>query len=88
MTKTFPKPEIHLLHEFPDATSAAAAQADASMTLAALLSSTDRLLLAFSGAAKREVFKSTSRQPCSDLPVSLLLDAAKTRGKLDVYWHP
>lgn len=58
-----------------------------SMTLAALLAA-DRLVLAFSGAAKREMFERASRQPRADLPISLLLDAAKTRGRLDVYWHP
>ncbi|MEO8248064.1 MAG: 6-phosphogluconolactonase [Burkholderiales bacterium] len=58
-----------------------------SMTLAALLSA-DRLILAISGAAKREVFERAARQPRTDLPISLLLDAAKTKGKLDVYWHP
>lgn len=58
-----------------------------SMTLAALLAA-DRLILAISGAKKREVFERAARQPRADLPISLLLDAAKTRGKLDVYWHP
>lgn len=58
-----------------------------SMTLAALLAA-DHLMLAISGAVKREVFERALLEPSSDLPISLLLAQLDGKDKLDVYWHP